>query len=48
MENERYFNLYGIHKEDKNNYDLVIDTSDKTPEQVKNEILKQYKLWQKS
>lgn len=45
MENERYFNLYGIHKEDHKNYDLVIDTSNKTPEEVKEEILTKYKEW---
>ena len=48
MENERYFKLYGIHKEDKNNYDLVIDTSNKTPNEVKEEILNQYKEWLKN
>lgn len=47
MENERYFKIYGIHKEDKNNYDLVIDTSDKTPEEVATEILTKYKEWLK-
>ena len=45
MENDRYFKLYGIHKEDKNNYDLVIDTSHKTPEEITNEILTKYKKW---
>ena len=39
MENERYFKVYGIHKEDLNNYDLVIDTTNLTPEQVKEKIL---------
>ena len=45
MENERYFNVYGIHKEDLNNYDLVIDTTNLTPEQVKEKILEGYKKW---
>ena len=48
MENDRYFKLYGIHKEDKNNYDLVIDTSYKTPEEIANEILTKYKEWQEN
>lgn len=48
LENDRYFKLYGIHKEDKNNYDLVIDTSDKTPEEIANEILRKYKEWQEN
>ena len=45
LENERYFNLYGVHKEDKSNYDLVIDTSNMTPEEVKNTIIKEYFNW---
>lgn len=45
MENERYFNLYRVRKEDLSNYDLVIDTTDKTPTQVKEKILEEYKKW---
>lgn len=45
LENERYFNLYGVHKEDKSNYDLVIDTSHMTPEEVKNKIITEYYKW---
>lgn len=45
MENERYFKLYGVRKEDKSNYDLVIDTTHKTPDEVKQEILDGYKNW---
>lgn len=45
MENDRYFKLYGVHKEDKSNYDLVIDTSSKTPDEVKDAILDGYKKW---
>ena len=47
-ENERYFELYGVHKEDFANYDLVIDTTNKTPEEVKDEIIKEYQNWLKS
>lgn len=46
MENERYFNLYGVHKEDLSNYDLVIDTTKLTPEEVKDKIIDGYKKWQ--
>ena len=35
-ENERYWNLYQIRKNDMSNYDLVVDTTDKTPEEVAN------------
>ena len=45
MENERYFKLYGVRKEDLSNYDLVVDTTDKTPTQVKEKILEEYKKW---
>ena len=47
MENERYFKLYGVRKEDLSNYDLVIDTTDKTPEQVKKLIIDGYNEWKK-
>ena len=33
LENERYWELYGVRKEDESNYDLVIDTTNLTPEQ---------------
>ena len=45
MENARYFNLYGVRKEDLSNYDLVVDTTDKTPIQVKEKILEEYNKW---
>ena len=47
MENERYFNLYGIHKEDLSNYDLVVDTTKLSPDEVKQKILDEYQKWQK-
>lgn len=45
LENERYFSLYGVHKEDKANYDLVLDTSYLTPEEVKETIIREYYKW---
>lgn len=45
LENNRYFNLYGIRKNDMNNYDLVIDTTHITPEEVKKLILEEYNAW---
>ena len=44
-ENERYFNLYGVRKDDMNNYDLVVDTTSLTPEEVADIIIKEYKTW---
>ena len=45
LENERYFNLYGVRKEDLSNYDLVIDTTNINPEQVKEKIKNEYIKW---
>ena len=45
MENDRYFNLYGVHKNDMNNYDFVLDTTHITPSEVKTRILEAYKEW---
>ena len=48
LENKRYFQLYGIHKEDMNNYDFVLDTTHLTPEEAKEKILTEYKKWLQS
>ena len=45
LENERYFNLYGVHKEDRANYDFVLDTTNLTPEEVNDKIIEAYKIW---
>ncbi|MBQ3414800.1 MAG: (d)CMP kinase [Clostridia bacterium] len=45
LENERYWQLYNVRKEDESNYDLVIDTSFLTPEQVADKIEEEYKKW---
>ena len=45
LENERYWKLYGIRKEDESNYDFVIDTTNFSPEQVADRIEKEYKEW---
>jgi len=47
MENERYWRIYKIHKEEHSNYDLVIDTTHLTPEQVAEEIIEKYQKWLK-
>lgn len=44
-ENTRYLNLYNVDRTDMNNYDLVIDTTEKTPEEVANIIIKEYEKW---
>ena len=45
LENERYFKLYGVKKEDETNYDLVIDTTNHTPEEVAEKIKQEYLKW---
>lgn len=47
LENERYFKLYNVHKEDLNNYDLVIDTTNLAPEEVAEKIQEEYEKWLK-
>ena len=48
LENERYLELYGVRKEDESNYDLVIDTTNLTPNQVASKIEEEYKKWLES
>ena len=45
LENERYWNLYKVHKEDEKNYDCIIDTTNLSVEEVANEIIKKYEEW---
>ena len=45
LENERYFKLYGIHKEDKANYDFVLDTTKMKIEDVAEKVIEEYKKW---
>lgn len=45
LENERYFNLYGVRKDDMKNYDLVIDSTTLKPIELMEEILKAYNEW---
>lgn len=45
LENERYFNLYNIHKEDLSNYDYVIDTTNITPKEAADKIKDEYFKW---
>ena len=45
LENERYWNLYHVHKEDMSNYDLVVDTTSITPEEAAEIIKREYFKW---
>lgn len=44
-ENKRWFETYGIKREDMSNYDLVLDTTTLTPEEVKEIVKKEYFKW---
>jgi cytidylate kinase len=43
-ENNRFLEKYGVDCADMKNFDLVIDTSERTPEQVVEEILKHVRV----
>lgn len=45
LENERYWKLYKVHKEDMSNYDLVVDTTSITPQEAADIIKREYLKW---
>lgn len=45
LENERYWNLYNVRKDDLSNYDLVLDTTDGNPDKIADKIIEEYKKW---
>ena len=45
LENERYWNLYHVRKEDMSNYDLVVDTTNITPQEAAEIIKREYFKW---
>jgi cytidylate kinase len=45
LENKRYFEVYGVHKEDLSNYDFVVDTTNLTIEEVGQKVLEAYQKW---
>jgi len=47
QENYRYLKTYNVKRDDMSNYDLVVDTTDKTPQEVFEIVLTKYKLWLK-
>lgn len=48
LENERYYNLYGVRKDDMSNYDFVLYTTNLTPEEVNKKIIEAYNSWLQS
>lgn len=45
LENNRYYSLYNIRKEDLSNYDFVLDTTNFKPEDSAEKIIEAYKKW---
>lgn len=45
IENERYWNLYHVRKEDLSNYDFVLDTTNLTPKETAEKIKEEYIKW---
>ncbi|MBR2322147.1 MAG: cytidylate kinase family protein [Clostridia bacterium] len=41
----RYNSLYGVDISDMSNYDLVVDTSGKSPEEVASIIIENFEIW---
>ena len=44
-ETKRWINEYGVNRDDMSNYDLVIDTTKLSPEEVCNIVVDSYKKW---
>lgn len=44
---ERYYHLYNVYRNDMSNYDLVLDTSYLTIEEVYNKVKEEYEKWKK-
>ena len=45
---EEYYNVYNVRKDDMSHYDLVLDTTSLSPEEVKEKILTEYFKWLKN
>ena len=48
IEKERYWEIYHVRKDNMKNYDLVIDTSKITPEEVADKIIEKYLNWKQN
>jgi predicted cytidylate kinase len=47
LENERYFKIYNVRKDDMSNYDYVLDTTKISPDEAAQKILEEYSKWLK-
>ena len=44
-ENKRWYDEYKVNRDDMSNYDLVIDTTSKTPKEVFEIVVEEYEKW---
>jgi len=44
-ETNRWMDTYGVNRDDMSNYDLIIDTTRLTPDEVCNKVITEYKKW---
>jgi cytidylate kinase len=44
-ETNRWMDIYGVNRDDMSNYDLVLDTTILTPEEVCNKVIDAYNNW---
>ena len=47
MEAQRYMNVYNIDVNDKKNYDVYLDTTNMSIEEVLNMVIREYETWLK-
>ena len=47
MEAQRYMDVYGIDVNDKNNYDVYLDTTNMSIDEVLNMVVREYETWLK-
>lgn len=45
LENERYWKIYKVRKEELSNYDFILDTTKGNPEKLAEEIINAYQKW---
>lgn len=45
LENERYWKIYKVRKEELSNYDFILDTTKGNPEKLAKEIINAYQRW---
>lgn len=44
-ETSRWIDTYGVNRDDMSNYDLVLDTTSLSPEEICGKVITEYKKW---